>query len=1589
VSIKYQRQIEHILKKWAVPASATAEDIAKQNRWPAGTPASKGGQFAPAKGGGGGGGKKPSGLWWKDEPGNGASQYSSYGSMYGAGSSFPGGESPKWAGEQNAKPQAPPPGAKPHLMPNDKGEPVTINYPTKPSDKAAWTDPKRTATFVPGGDAPDTLNGVAMKPWASVPKSDSEWANVAGQKLSLDARVPFEPTQGKSQGAGVIIREPDGRIWLTRPTNSFGGYVNTFPKGTVEHGLTMQASAIKETWEETGLQIKIVGILGDYERTTSKARFYIAERVGGTPKDMGWESQAVRLSPRADLDKMLNMGVDKGILADLADEGFFEKQAVPAAKPKGNYNANQPRWPSGTPLGGQWKTMDADGITLPPTLAGGLTGSNAAYQKKANAAYDAAKAGNKTTVLDTAIQLQKKVQENEAKGGSSSHVKWTAQLSQFMTQLASDIFASPKAQAIAERLSSMLGLSAMKLVGGKPGGSNPGGMYEDGKGQKWLVKGNAQYTNGAVTATQSADRAKNEVLAARLMQAVGVGAPDMKLVDMEGKHGGEKTGPGSIGVASKWVGGATAFNVNNPAHIAAAREDFAVHAWLGNYDVMGMGYDNTVILNGKAVNIDPGGAILFRAQGLPKDSFGKDASEWETMRKTTSEQKQVYGGMTKSDLAASAAKLAGITDDVIKELVKTHGPGDEKANGALADTLIARRDAILAKAGVAKADTLTGKPDAPAVAAPAPVSTPPSVKNANTPAAPVGGLTKPAYDDTFKKADYYSKLSDQMMAAHAEGDMAKLKALGFKKDGTSKVWPEKGGEPSTVNGKLMKPFHDALMADLEATKGVAGQALAAGKATLTGTDGKTWVDDGKGVLQPTATPNGGLSQAKTADIYNAAFGVANMPPKNDVTNAITAMTAAQVGNLTLLESLQMKSVKGKAFQAGLLGALKVDAAQTAKTDAAVAAVKPVSGAALSLGEVKEAWAAAKIPASLSVDVFLNSNQSTTGKQLIQAALAGDAGKLNAVETETEGMASAKAKLLGAMNTKLGGAQVAPAKPVSTDQIKAITSKHGFDAFLESDIDAVTAAGAAALTGDAKTVGNWNPESAAGKAVKVDLIVAMTGSAPPPQTRPEKPVLATPQPVPQPAPKMPTAAPPNFTALMLPTSNSNAPSHNIKVEKLKALFEAGDENGILSLNFGTNTYGKKQAGLANDALAALGSVHQVQAGQKVNAHPALTGGATQATAANAAGKATPAATPKAEKVATPIYQIPNAPDFANWNGAGQGLSSFAPFNAQNTELAKQIKALGDKLDVEGLKGLKYQPIDQTGAPTGDLKLVSSHKSQHIPKYLADVIDATQNPYVPQKLMTRDELKAIPDAVKDIVSKVADVATFAAASLKIGRYAALGKAENAKAVFDGFPPKQITVKGKTLNVQTLYDESQVKYKKLSSIEKQAISDYTGGSYKSMNSYGSGSLSAKGDIAAQGLRKASVTLPTGTVISRKFNFADNHAQNVKELTAQIGGVIKDFGIISTSTNPQTWSGDVHLHITTAPGVKGLYVAPNPKTGGNAISQNPGENEIILPFGTKFYVKSVTKGSKTDAAGSWGQSAGSSYVVELVALPDLATDE
>lgn len=199
-----------------------------------------------------------------------------------------------------------------HSQRDEAGRPVPIHHPSTPTPLENWLQPDTEATVVPGGLMPRAINGVPFTSWHAAPTTPMGWIGVPGQSAREEPPQPV--MAGKSAASGVVIAEPDGRFWLISPTNAYGGYQTTFPKGRCEVGLSLQANAIKEAFEETGLQVAITACLGDFERSTTLTRYYYAKRTGGHPGEMGWETQAVHLAPKTQLADVLTHPNDKPLL---------------------------------------------------------------------------------------------------------------------------------------------------------------------------------------------------------------------------------------------------------------------------------------------------------------------------------------------------------------------------------------------------------------------------------------------------------------------------------------------------------------------------------------------------------------------------------------------------------------------------------------------------------------------------------------------------------------------------------------------------------------------------------------------------------------------------------------------------------------------------------------------------------------------------------------------------------------------------------------------------------------------------------------------------------------------------------------------------------------------------------------------------------------------------------------------------------------------------------------------------------------------------------------------------------------------------
>lgn len=142
------------------------------------------------------------------------------------------------------------------------------------------------------------------------------------------------------------------------------------------------------------------------------------------------------------------------------------------------------------------------------------------------------------------------------------------------------------------------------------------------------------------------------------------------------------------------------------------------------------------------------------------------------------------------------------------------------------------------------------------------------------------------------------------------------------------------------------------------------------------------------------------------------------------------------------------------------------------------------------------------------------------------------------------------------------------------------------------------------------------------------------------------------------------------------------------------------------------------------------------------------------------------------------------------------------------------------------------------------------------------------------------------------------------------------------------------------------------------KAALKTYTGGAYHAINAVlrdSSGVKTAQQVSyvkAGAAIKKAfQVNKPTteDVWIGRKTTVAEWKAN------AQAGKYIQDNGAISTSFDPNTWSGNIHLNILVR---KGSRSAINVKS----ISLNSTEDEIVLAPGSMFHVlKREEKGGTT----------------------------
>ncbi|MCQ4323229.1 NUDIX hydrolase [Stutzerimonas stutzeri] len=147
--------------------------------------------------------------------------------------------------------------------------------------------------FPSGAPVSGTLNGVELTPWRDHPADPVQWE--LPEMINPGLTEPPLEEGGKLLASGAVIIEPDHRVWVAHLNEPFNAACVGFPTARKDPALSLQATAVREAWEKTGLQVRIIGWLGDFDAQITRTRYYLAARIGGAPTACGWEHPPMSL----------------------------------------------------------------------------------------------------------------------------------------------------------------------------------------------------------------------------------------------------------------------------------------------------------------------------------------------------------------------------------------------------------------------------------------------------------------------------------------------------------------------------------------------------------------------------------------------------------------------------------------------------------------------------------------------------------------------------------------------------------------------------------------------------------------------------------------------------------------------------------------------------------------------------------------------------------------------------------------------------------------------------------------------------------------------------------------------------------------------------------------------------------------------------------------------------------------------------------------------------------------------------------------------------------------------------------------------
>lgn len=452
--------------------------------------------------------------------------------------------------------------------------------------------------------APSAPTGIYSKTGDPAPKPTGHWEGIP------DVALPDGPgaTGTPAKASGIILLNPDGKVWIRKVSGAFGGYEYSFAKGQVEPGLTEQQNAHKELYEEMGLEGTVDDVLGTFKKTTGTAKYFIGTKTGGDPSKFEFETESVHLVTLNEAENLLNHPSDKEVLAALKAHLAAKKASMA---------------PTFTLLGAV-QTDSSDPVTPADITAAKAQVSSAAqkYIDQAQASGLVKTKGQLGQFLAIAEAASKSEGKDYISGYGMKHAIDTptildmkekadagnAQAKAIVAKLGPHTFKTGK-----EKWAELTPDDILHKKGAVLGGSNSATLYETPSGEKNVVK-----AYGAAT------QAHGEALANKMLSDLGIGAPTSTSFSKGGKHyHATQYDPNLKTVGLK------------PTKEQATQflKSFAANAMLTNWDAIGMTGDNLMTDgSGKLVQIDNGGALLHSAMGdLKAPDQTNDLYEWRNL----------------------------------------------------------------------------------------------------------------------------------------------------------------------------------------------------------------------------------------------------------------------------------------------------------------------------------------------------------------------------------------------------------------------------------------------------------------------------------------------------------------------------------------------------------------------------------------------------------------------------------------------------------------------------------------------------------------------------------------------------------------------------------------------------------------------------------------------------------------------------------------------------------------------------------------------------------------------------------------------